>query len=217
MSRYESLTIGTLLVEDVSAKVLKIGGDPQEGTASTQVTATAAELNQAADISAGQALMTPGTGISTGVGTICDHAVTKVGDLIKTEILIDLTGLNSGGAIGDIIGKDGGTANCHIGQITAAVNGTIIAGRVTCLEAPAGGDPDVDFYGSVDEATGAQDALISGLTGEELLINHGDWAISNVAALTAMPDADGYLYMVSAAVTDADYTAGILLVELWGN
>ncbi|MFA5054022.1 MAG: hypothetical protein WC565_08175 [Parcubacteria group bacterium] len=34
MSRFENLTVGTLLVEDLSAKVLKTGGDPQNGTAS---------------------------------------------------------------------------------------------------------------------------------------------------------------------------------------
>ena len=40
--------------------------------------------------------MAPGTGISTGTGTICQHSVTKAGGLIKTEILLDLTGLNDG-------------------------------------------------------------------------------------------------------------------------
>lgn len=160
--------------------------------------------------------MTPGTGISTGTGTVYKSAVTRVGDLYKTEIFIDVTGLNSGNAGGDIIGKDGGTANCHIGQITAAVNGTIVAGRITCFETPAGGDPDIDFWGSVDEATGAQDAAISSLTGEEQLIDHGDWTAGEIAVLTAQPDADGYLYLACGDATDANYTAGQFLVELWG-
>jgi len=161
--------------------------------------------------------MTPGTGISTGTGTVYEATVTKVGGLIKTEILIDLTGLNSGGTAGDIIGKDGGTANCHIGQILEEVNGTVFAGRVTCLEAPAGGDPDINIYGSVDEATGAQDAAISGLTGEELLIDAGDWSNGTVLGLTAMPDDEGYMYLACGDATDADYTAGILFIELWGQ
>jgi hypothetical protein len=160
--------------------------------------------------------MTPGTGVSTGTGTVYKSSVTREGDFYKTTIYIDLTGLNSGGTAGDIIGKDGGTANCHIGQITAAVNGTIVGGRISCLETPAGGDPDVDFWGSVDEATGAQDAAISSLTGEEQLINHGDWAAGEIAGLTAYPDADGYLYMACGAATDADYTAGQFLIELYG-
>jgi len=160
--------------------------------------------------------MTAGTGISTGTGTVCEHLIIQGNGLIKTEIFIDLTGLNSGGTAGDIIGKDGETANCHIGQITDAKNGTIACGRITCLETPAGGDPDVDFWGSVTEATGAQDAAIASLTGEAQLINHGDWTVSESAALTAMPGADGYLYMACGAATDADYTAGKFLIELWG-
>jgi hypothetical protein len=160
--------------------------------------------------------MTPGTGISTGTGTVYKSSVTREGDFYKTTIFIDLTGLNSGGTAGDIIGKDGGTANCHIGQITAAVNGTIVGGRISCLETPAGGDPDVDFWGSVDEATGAQDAAITSLTGEEQLINHGDWTVGEIAGLTAYPDADGYMYMACGAATDADYTAGQFLIELYG-
>lgn len=158
--------------------------------------------------------MTPGTGISSGTGTICEHSVVKVGGIYKTEILIDLTGLNSGGAIGDIIGKDGGTANCHIGQITAAVNGTIIAGWVECHETPAGGDPDINIY-SATEATGAQDAAITGLT-ETLLVNAGDHSAGSSDVFTAWPAADEYLYLVCGAATDADYTAGRLLITLWG-
>ena len=38
--------------------------------------------------------MVPGTGISTGTDTICEHSVVGVGDIVKTEILLDLTGLN---------------------------------------------------------------------------------------------------------------------------
>jgi hypothetical protein len=192
------------------------------------VTATAAELS----ILAGATLavaelnqldgtiladMTPGTGISTGVNTICEHRVTKVGGLFKTEILLDLTGLNSGGTAGDIIGKDGGTANCHIGRILAAVNGTIIAGRVTCHETPAGGDPDVDVWGSITEANLAQDTAIAAATGESQLINHGDWTAGEVDVLTALPAADGYLYLACGDATDDDYTAGIFVIELWGK
>lgn len=161
--------------------------------------------------------MAPGTGVSAGSGTICEHRVSRVGGLYKTEILLDLTGLHGGDTAGDIIGKDGETANCHIGQITAAVNGTIIAGRITCFETPAGGDPDVDLYGSADEATGAQDAALTTLTGEAKLCDHGDWTAEDVDYLSALPDADGYLYLVQGDATDAAYSAGIFLIELWGK
>jgi hypothetical protein len=143
--------------------------------------------------------------------------VIKKGSVFKTEIFIDLTGLNSGATIGDIIGVDD-TANCPIGQITAALNGTISYGQITCLETPATGDPDVDFYGTVTEATGTQDAAIADLTGETLLLNNGDWtgAPQTPKAMTAVPGV-GYIYMVDGGGTDATYTAGQFLLELWGS
>lgn len=162
--------------------------------------------------------MTAGSGITVAVGEICEHRVSRVGGLYKTEILIDLTGLASDDAANDIIGTAPDVANCHIGQITAAVNGTIIAGRVTCFEAPLGGDPDVDIW-YANEATGAQGALITGLTGETQCINHGDWSVEDLDYLDPdnLPEADKYLYLVAGAATDAPYTAGIFLIELWGK
>ena len=72
--------------------------------------------------------LSAGAGITGGTGTIYKSEVVKLGDIIHTNIIIDLTGLNSSAA-GDIIGKQG-TANCHLGQITAAVNGTILFGEI---------------------------------------------------------------------------------------
>jgi len=191
-------------------------------TAGTATASKAVILDSDGAISSGTIVLADmpcGTGISAGSGTICESRVSKVGGLFKTEMFIDLTGLHGGDAVGDIIGVDGGTANCHIGQITAAKNGTIFFGRITCLETPAGGDPDVDFYGSADEATGAQDAALATITGEAILLNHGDWtgAIATPVALTAFPDADGYMYMSQGAATDVAYSAGIFLIEMWGK
>jgi len=166
----------------------------------------------------GDVAMTCGTGISTGTGTVHSGRVSRCGaGLIKTEIFIDLTGLNSGSDIGDIIGKTT-TANCHIGLISAALNGTIVHGRITCLETPAGGNPDIDFYGTVTEGTGTQDDAISALTGEAILLNNGNWtgAEATPILMSAFPGA-GYLYMVDAADTAATYTAGKFLLELWGT
>ncbi len=165
----------------------------------------------------GVTAMTPGSGISQGTGTICNGTVTREGGLRKTEIFIDLTGLKSGTDIGDIIGTSA-KSGCYIGQITTALNGTIVYGQITCLETPATGDPDVDFYGTVTEATGTQDAAISGLTGEAQLLNNGDWtaAVATPIALTTLPGA-GYLYMVDGGGTAAEYTAGQFLLELWGT
>lgn len=160
--------------------------------------------------------MTPGTGISTGTGTICEHTVTKVGGVFKTEILIDLTGLNSGGTANDIIGV-ADTANCHIGQITAAKNGTITAARMTCFETPAGGDDDIDVY-SATVATGTEDTAVTALTGQAALLNAGDSSAGSTDVFTALPAADSYLYLsCGTGDTNATYTAGILLIELWGK
>ena len=154
-----------------------------------------------------------GTGITGGTGTIYRSSVIREGGIIKTSILIDLTGLRST-ASGDIIGVDGTSNVCHIGQITAARNGTILAGRMTCFEAPAGGDADINVH-SATEGTGVEDGAISGLT-ETLLVDSGDLAVGTIVTFTGVPAADEFLYLTLGSTTNADYTAGKLLIELFG-
>ena len=185
---------------------------------STLLTVTGAELNQMTDAILDD--MAPGTGISTGTGTSCVGKVIKGGGLFKTEILIDITGLNDGDTSGDVIGKDGDTVNCHIGRITDAKNGLIFFGQITCLEVPAGGDVDIDFWGSATVGTLAQDTAISAATGEIIMLNSGDWSAAPetpVVIVAGEPDA-GYMYMATGSQgTDANYTSGIFLIELWGK
>ena len=154
-----------------------------------------------------------GTGITGGTGTIYRSSVLRSGGIITTSILIDLTGLRST-ASGDIVGVNGTSNVCHIGQITAARNGTILAGRMTCFEAPAGGDPDINIH-SATEGTGVEDGAISSLE-ETLLVNAGDATLGSVVILTAVPAADEYLYLTCGTTTDADFSAGKLLIELYG-
>ena len=154
-----------------------------------------------------------GTGITGGTGTIYRSSVIREGGIIKTSILIDLTGLRST-ASGDIIGVDGTSNVCHIGQITAARNGTILAGRMTCFEAPAGGDEDINVH-SATEGTGVEDGAISGLT-ETLLVDSGDLSVGTIVTFTGVPAADEFLYLTLGSTTNADYTAGKLLIELFG-
>jgi hypothetical protein len=164
---------------------------------------------------AGDVANTAGVGI-TGAAANFVTSVEKVGTVIKTTILIDLAGLHAGGTAGDLIGANG-SGVCHLGQITAAVNGTIFAGRMKCLETPATGDDDIDLY-SATEATGVEDTAISALTATQLC-NSGNLTNASDIALTAVPAANKYLYLVSQtgdAAADA-YTAGILLIELWGK
>ena len=159
--------------------------------------------------------MSAGTGITTGTGTVYAGSAVKVGGVYSTSILMDLTGLASSGS-GDIIGK-AATANSHIGQITAANNGTILTGQLNVYEAPAGGDPDIDLW-YADEATGTEDAAITGLTNQTQVMNNGDLTAASIDYFTAgtVPAADKYLYLVTGAATDGNYSAGRLLIEMWG-
>ncbi len=154
-----------------------------------------------------------GTGITTGTGTIYRTSVQRSGGIITTRILIDLTGLRSTGS-GDIIGVNGTALVCHIGQITAARNGTILTGSMECFEAPAGGDPDINIH-SATEGTGVEDGAIADLT-ETLLVNAGDATLGSKVFFSAVPAADQFLYLTTGAATDADYTAGKLFIELMG-
>ena len=189
-------------------------------TSVSKNTSTGAFTTQASISSAGFASLDAntlateaGTGITGGTGTVYRSSVIREGGVIKTSILIDLTGLRST-ANGDIIGVDGTSNVCHIGQITAARNGTILAGRMTCFEAPSGGDPDINVH-SATEGTGVEDGAISSLT-ETLLVNAGDATLGSVVIFTAVPAADEFLYLTLGDTTNADYTAGKLLIELFG-
>ena len=151
-----------------------------------------------------------GTGISTGTGTICEvHASNRAG-IYMVRILVDLTGLNSGGTAGDIIGVDGESA-CYIARLPAM---TVLGGRMTCLELPAGGDTDLDLY-AANEGTGAEDAAITGLT-ETQIINAGTQALGTVTHFSAYPVANQYLYLVGQSTSDDTYTAGRFLIEIFG-
>jgi len=155
-----------------------------------------------------------GTGITGGTGTIYRSSVQRLGGVITTTILIDLTGLRST-ASGDIIGVDGTSNPCHIGQITAAQNGTIIAGSMECFEAPLTGDPDINVF-SATEGTGTEDSPISGLT-ETQLVDAGDATLGSNVIFTALPAADEFLYLTLGATTEGTYTAGKLIITLIGT
>lgn len=157
--------------------------------------------------------LTAGAGITAGTGTVHESGVTRAGGIITTRLLIDLTGLNSGGTAGDIIGVNGAGA-AYIGQITAAVTGSIFAGSMVCLEAPAGGDADFDLY-SATEATGVEDTAITALA-ETQLINAGTQSLGTTTYLAAMPAANEYLYLVNQGTGNATYTAGKFLITIYG-
>jgi len=158
-----------------------------------------------------------GTGFVSGTGTLHKSSVERRGDIIHTSILVDLTGAASEATLADIIGDDG-AANCHLGQITAAINGTILGGCITCLEAPVTGEVDIDLY-SATVSTGVEGAGIAALVETALLGTAADWTIDLVRCLTTVPPANGYLYLTvgtSSTPTAGVYTAGKFLIELFG-
>lgn len=157
---------------------------------------------------------TPGAGFSGGTGTVIKSSVERIGGIIRTTFLIDLTGLASSTTDLDIIGV--GASAAYFGQITAARNGTILTGRMTCLEVPAGGADDIDLY-SATEATGVFDAGIGTLAETALITAAGAWTLALTKAISAVPAADEYLYLTGGeAGTAATYTAGKFLIVLEG-
>ena len=155
--------------------------------------------------------LTAGAGFLTGTGTVYNSWVKKAGNVIKTCIYIDLTGLHSNVGQNDIIGVDAEAGVAHIGQITAAKNGTIFAGNVRVLEAMSTGSADIDLYAAT-EGTGVEDGLITDLAETKLL--DGDTLVANEdLALTALPTANQYLYLVAgtAGIGAAVYDGGKLL------
>lgn len=158
-------------------------------------------------------VMTPGTGFA-GTGTIHKSAVVPEGSFKKTTILLDLTGAKSVATDLDIIGFHA-TNPAHIGQITAALNGTVLFGRMTCLEVPTTGADDIDLY-AADEGTGAYDGGIASLVETALITSGGAWALGTVKGFAAVPGPNQYLYLTSGEAAAGTYDAGKFLIEIWG-
>lgn len=202
---------------DTAANALVNAAIQQGITPSTYLSAQQLPVSVLANMLEGQVggatlAVEGGAGFTGGEDTILKTGVSKAGDIIKTEILVDLTGLDDFAA-GDIIGVDESTAPAHIGQITTARNGTIFAVRMTCLELPAGGDVDIDLF-SATEGTGAPDSAISALT-ETSIINAGDWTAGAVKLAQTVANGQ-YLYLVNGDSTPGTYSAGKYLIELFG-
>jgi hypothetical protein len=156
-----------------------------------------------------------GAGITGGPGTVYASSVRKIGGIYYTNILLDLTGLSSATDDLDIIGVS--TPAAHLGQITAARNGTILAGRMTCLEVPAS-LTDIDLY-AAESGAGVFEGGIAALTGTEtaLITSGGAWTAALAKIFTGIPAADTYLYLVNGAADTADvFTAGKFLIEMFG-
>jgi len=176
------------------------------------VTISSGSVSSITQLSPSVTELSPGVGISPVTNSIFKTSTIASNNIVTTTILLDLTGLQSGGTAGDIIGKNGSGA-AYLGQITAANNGTILGVSITCLEAPGGGDADIDLY-SATEATGVEDTAISALT-ETQIINSGTLAVGTITRGNTIA-ANQYLYLVGQGTSNAAYSAGRLLIEITG-
>ena len=179
----------------------------------TAITSTAAELNKLDD---SVTVFSRGAGVDTAESYATGYL--RNGTLVTTNIVVDISTLVGSTTDLDIIGESA-AASCHFGQITTAKCGTLIGGSVTCLELPAGGVTDIDFYSST-VSTGTENVIITdaALGTETALVTAGGvWTSGAVKGMTALPTANDYLYIVNgAAGVPGTFTAGKFLITLYG-
>ena len=157
----------------------------------------------------------PGPGITDAANVIIKSGVQRFGEIIKTTVMFDMTGLKSGTSDLDIIGEAVTGDDASLFQVKAAEHGTILMGTMTCLEVPAS-LTDFDLY-SATVSTGEHEDLVTDLVETALLTSGAAWTLALTRALTLMPPANGYLYLVNGAADTADdFTAGRFLLKLYG-
>ena len=177
----------------------------------TAITVTGAEINKLDD-SLATNILARGAGVDTAESYA--SGIMRNGNLVTTRIVVDISTLIGSATDLDIIGESA-AASCHWGQITVAKSGTIIGGSVTCLEVPAGGSTDIDFY-SATVSTGTQDVDVTTLTETVLVTSGGAWTSGATKGMTTVPPADDYLYIVNGAASGGTFTAGKFLITLYG-
>tara|TARA_R110002012_G_scaffold220848_1_gene392493 strand:+ start:32 stop:1513 length:1482 start_codon:yes stop_codon:yes gene_type:complete len=153
-----------------------------------------------------------GVGITSGTGTICKSTKLRQGDVVYTNVILDVTGLQSD-ANGDVISKAGTTTPAFLTKITTANNGTILQGKVTCLEAPTA---DLEFFTSTDATLKESDVAATSAAYDSLCVK-STWAIGDVKFFdaTALPANNEIIYMEGTAATN--YSAGKFIIEMWGT
>ncbi len=157
----------------------------------------------------------PGAGITDAANAVIKSGVQRVGELILTRIVIDMTGLKSGTSDLDIIGEAVTGDDASLFRVKAAEHGTILAGSMTCLEAPLS-LTDIDVY-SATVSTGEHEDLITDLVETALITSGAAWTTGRRLGMAIVPPADGYIYLVNGAADTADdFTAGKFLIELFG-
>ena len=148
--------------------------------------------------------------------------VTQVGGVIETTILVDLAqGAGAAAGVNDVIGTDNvdTAGGAYIAQLDDNVNGVLFAARYSVIELPAGGGADIDVVcGSV--GTNPHDVAV---TDAVILINNGtntlgESAFSSAGAtiIAGGTNALPFVYLTNVDATNAAYTAGKLIITLYG-
>ena len=154
-----------------------------------------------------------------GMNTVATPRVQDVNNVVTTTILVDLGASTpaSGAISGWIIGESGSTGAAYLTKFTNEESGYITNMQVTCVEVPAGGATDIDFYLTPTSLTGGQEPA-----GGTTLINSGAWAVGETSGLYDFKDTrtldwdDEYLYLTSQASSSV-YTAGKFVITVTGK
>ena len=168
----------------------------------------------------------PGPGMEPAV---VYSKISRDGAQITTEIVLDLA--SSKGALkspghttNNIIGLSSSAADyvaqgnahlaAHLGRITTAVNGIVTDAEIICTEAPQTGEPhfDLAYKNSATLAFG-------GASGTDLLVDSGADYVTGLNKTGEVNDnsaAGDYLYLGAAATDNAVYSAGKIVIRIYG-
>ena len=166
-----------------------------------------------------------GNGASGSVG---HRMIRKIGQEIITEIYVDLASsqgaFSQPGTTGLILGHSSSNSagvstsqNAELTHITEKENGVVTLVEMTCVEAPTGGDPDIDLV----YATAAK--TFSGSAGTALIAAGGALVLGseNATLFDANELRENNIYLSYGGATDraaaATYTAGKLIIRLYGH
>jgi hypothetical protein len=119
--------------------------------------------------------------------------------------------------IDDVIVKK--VSGAFVGPFSTSEVGTLFSGEIRCLETPATGVTDIDFYWA-DEATGLFDTAVTDLTETVALTKGGAWSADpdDWTLFTNLPTDGQYLYVACGAAGTANtYTGGKYHIRMMGT
>jgi hypothetical protein len=140
----------------------------------------------------------------------------RFGVMYKNELFINLIGLRSDGD-SDVIGKQGGTANSHFGQITYEKFGFVKSISMRCLE--RADSSYRQFYLATDSSSlseGDDGSGINHLTGGSVnMASVGQINVYPISSATITSDINNhFIYLLGGG--GVDYTTGMFLITFFG-